>query len=604
MNLTLRKKLTIGVMIVLLQILMIIVGVQMITRSFKKTTEKLIVEYHELHALQEFKMSMGKLLVMVNGLSYNYNTIQKSELNYITVESRANLEKCKQVLTRFHNYDFVSELETMMSRLENSVKKLEQSDAGEKVLINNVISEINNSIIKSDLLIDETKFEINIYEQKSKTAILHGSFTIISFGLILMALLLIGGLVFVRNLTKPIGALVETSRRISSGEKSLRVQVDSKDEFLVLADSFNEMLDTLDRTTVSEEYLKSIVDNLFGALVVVDKKCIIRSVNKSALDLFGYSQAELINKHISLLFGGINTDGLETQPEEIFLENYAKILRGQTEIVRKNENTVPVLTTCTILKNKHNETEGLIIVGHDLTERKAHADEIERIRNERLIAINEAQEEERMRIATDIHDGLGQMLTSIYYSLQELRHGEKVEETLVQKIQKQIDSVILEAKNIAYNLIPIVLKDFGLLAAIQNLMDKANHLKEITFRFNSYDFSDRLEPKLEKAIYRICQESVNNIIKHSKAKNASFQLFRTDELIVLNIEDDGIGFETGFLDLQVSKLGIGLISIRERVTAFNGTFTIDSQVDRGTELIVEIPYKKNNIYGTYQSFNS
>lgn len=241
----------------------------------------------------------------------------------------------------------------------------------------------------------------------------------------------------------------------------------------------------------------------------------------------------------------------------------------------------------------------MVIVGHDLTEKIATEQKIERIRKENTIALNEAQEEERMRIATDLHDGLGQMLTAISYAVQNLtatenNSGRSIHDP-VGKIQNQIDATIQEAKNLAHNLIPIVLKDFGLVIAIENMINRANELYETSFSFNAYDFNERINQKVEKVLYRICQESLNNIVKHAHAKNASFQLFKQDDLVVLVVEDDGVGFNVDEIEMKrkENKSGIGLISINERVLSFNGEFTINANDGKGTELLVEIPCINN-----------
>ncbi|MCK5699998.1 MAG: sensor histidine kinase, partial [Cyclobacteriaceae bacterium] len=212
-----------------------------------------------------------------------------------------------------------------------------------------------------------------------------------------------------------------------------------------------------------------------------------------------------------------------------------------------------------------------------------------------IILINDAQEEERIRIAMDLHDGMGQMLTAISYAIQDLFPEEDLRDTKrkdVIKIQQQIDDAIKEAKSIAQDLIPIVLKDFGLIAAIENLIRKANELEKTKFTFNAFDFNERIDPKLEKALYRICQETVNNIIKHASAENATYQIFRQNNGIVLVIEDDGLGFDPEYKDQNIQKPGIGLISIKERVQAFEGTFILNSTPSSGTEIIIEIPCRK------------
>jgi len=157
------------------------------------------------------------------------------------------------------------------------------------------------------------------------------------------------------------------------------------------------------------------------------------------------------------------------------------------------------------------------------------------------------------------------------------------------KIQQHIDNAIRETKNLAHNLIPIVLKDFGLIVAVENLISRANELYETKFRFDVFDFDERIDPKREKVLYRICQESLNNIIKHAKAKNATYQIYWQDCSVVLVIEDDGIGFDANAFESKGKYAGIGLIGMRERVLAFDGNFTINSEPGKGTEIIVELP---------------
>lgn len=270
-----------------------------------------------------------------------------------------------------------------------------------------------------------------------------------------------------------------------------------------------------------------------------------------------------------------------------------KAIQEANSFINKNGKQIPALISCALLKTDAGQVEGLVIVGHDLTAREKIKKKLDHIRKQKQIDIYEAQEEERMRFATELHDGLGQILTAISYSTQELQNLDSVSsaerENLMQKIQIQIETAIRESKNIAHDLIPIVLKDFGLIVAIKNLIERANDLYETQFTFNSYDFEGRINPKLEKSIYRICQETLNNIVKHAQAKTANYQIFNQDEIIVLVIDDDGIGFDLNNWDQPGAK-GIGIISIRERVNAFEGSISIDSQPGKGTEIIIEIPY--------------
>ncbi|MCD4731913.1 MAG: PAS domain-containing protein [Bacteroidales bacterium] len=593
MKYSIRKKLILSGLIMLLLIILMIAGSQIIVGFFKNTTENLIIEYNELHAIQEFKMSLSNLLIFANGISDGERSGSKADLKSLVKKSQDKLEVCKQVLTFSHKLSLLTEFESMMNNVDSAVNKLYQVSEEEKRSIKRLIlSETTDGIRKVDTMVNETKVEIEEYENRNRTVILHGTFSMVLFGLVIILIISFGGMKFIRNLTNPIKELVTTTQKISKGDRRAKVRVDSTDEFLTLAESFNEMVDTLDKTTVSKDYLNNIINNMFDALVVTDKDCIIRSTNNASLKLLGYKESELLNKDIMLMFTKNIPHDPANPSNESILNTYRRFINKQNYFISKKGKLIPALITCTLLKNQKNESEGLIMVGHDLTEKKAYEEKLEQNRKERLISINEAQEEERIRIAIDLHDGIGQMLTAISYSIQELNIPDKGDPSTVLKIQNQIDLTLQETKNLAHNLIPIVLKDFGLIAAIENLIMKANEMYDANFRFNHYDYKGRIDTKLEKALYRICQESLTNIVKHAKAKNADFQLFRSNNIIVLVIDDDGIGFDLKSLESDTKKTSIGLISIRERVMSFDGAFTIDSQPGKGTELIIEIPCRK------------
>jgi len=589
MNLSLQRKLTLTVTAMLLLIIIIIAGVRIITILFRDNTDKLILEYHELNTLQETKMSLSKMEIVFSNLNYSEEAISSNKLMDLSQELLESIEECHYVITKAHNLNLLAELDTLTVGMDHIIKGLLKA-RDKDLIFDSMRTEITKGLNIADVLILETQNEIDYYERKSRTAILHGSFTIVFVGITAMVIILFGGIWYARNFTRPIRALVTATNSISAGNRNFRVSIDSQEEFRRLAVSFNSMLDIIDRTTVSEVYLKSIIDNLFGALVVTDRQCNIRSINNATLKLLGYNETELIGKPLMFLFNKDSQNHPQPVTEKIDLEQLAFFIRKHSQMFSKSRLPIPVFITCTILKNTDNTMDGLVLVVHDLTEQKANEEKIERIRKDRVIAINEAQEQERMHIATDIHDGLGQMLTSISYSIQKLNESRYDTDT-IQNIQNQIDAAILETRILSHNLIPLALKDFGLISAVRNLIERANQLNNTLFIFNAYDFEGRIDPKLEKTIYRICQESLNNIVKHAKASKATFQLFKTDEQITLVIEDNGIGFDTDIISDEQSGRGIGLMSIRERIATYSGTFTIDSKQGKGTELIIEIPCK-------------
>jgi len=511
-----------------------IVANQAVVRLFKHTSSRLVVEYHELDAIQEFKLSLGRLESSTSSFPVLGDSDYEENLKALIGEANNNLNKCIDIVTERHERTLLGELESIIFQVDSLAKYMVLSDREGNVelsqaLLKKIQSEINTGIEKVDALLAETKLEIDEYESTNQTVIRHGTMTVLSLGLIILLIIFIGGLLFIRSLTIPIKKLVAATVRISEGDKNAKVQIDTKDEFHILAESFNAMLDSLDKTTVSKDYLNNILSNMFSALVVTDSNLNIRSVNNSSIQLLNYSESQLIDQPLGILFENHDNSGIPVENNTDSFINYQSFVNNQKYLKSRSGGLVPVLLSCSIMKNKNNTNEGLIIVAHDLTEKRAIEQKLEKSRKERMVDIYDAQEEERIRIATDLHDGLGQMLTAISYAIQELNPGEnksgEENREAATRIQSQIDLAIKEAKNIAHDLIPIVLKDFGLIVAIKNLIAKANEMYETEFQFNAFDFNERIDSKREKALYRICQETLNNIVKHAKAKNVTYQVF-------------------------------------------------------------------------------
>lgn len=209
---------------------------------------------------------------------------------------------------------------------------------------------------------------------------------------------------------------------------------------------------------------------------------------------------------------------------------------------------------------------------------------------ELLKVVINAQEEERRKIAVDIHDGLGQMLSGIKLNLHLALSDKKVSretKEILQNIQELSNDSITESKNIASNLLPYNISGFGLVTAIKNLCYKSNQLKISNVNFYSSDVPRKLPPELEINTYRITQELINNALKHSKAEEIFVQLFYRDNKLVLQVEDNGIGFDHAAAAAQKSSMGLKNIS--SRILLLSGHLEIDSVPDKGTTIVVEFP---------------
>ncbi len=232
---------------------------------------------------------------------------------------------------------------------------------------------------------------------------------------------------------------------------------------------------------------------------------------------------------------------------------------------------------------KHNGTDlRLIATITDITDKMEHDMEIFR-------ATIKAEENVRSQISSDIHDGLQQTLISSLFSLGAVKEEmDKLPNTLQDKLQfayTKIDQAIKESRMIAHQLMPKVLKDFGLVDALDSILSEISTHVKLNFYENLKE--KRLPGDVELNFYRIIQEALNNILKHANASHVYIQIIETPDKITLNIEDDGVGFNP-----NDDSNGIGFLSMKNRVAALNGTIEIDSRLKMGTHIFIEIPNKK------------
>ena len=208
--------------------------------------------------------------------------------------------------------------------------------------------------------------------------------------------------------------------------------------------------------------------------------------------------------------------------------------------------------------------------------------------NARLTAFIDAQETERNRIAQDLHDSVGQLISTAKIQVGNLDAGNILPEKkpAIYNINKILDTVTHELRSISFNLLPASFTQFGLQAAITDLIDvcKQSTKTQITFYTNA-DFS-QLSSKVQLYLYRIIQEALNNILKHAKASEVEIQIIDHDIYIMLEISDNGIGFNT---DEQFRKAASsGLKNMVARTQVLNGKINIESG-QSGTSFFIEIP---------------
>lgn len=236
-----------------------------------------------------------------------------------------------------------------------------------------------------------------------------------------------------------------------------------------------------------------------------------------------------------------------------------------------------------------------------------HQEQVQRLQTTKqyqlLEATMQAQEEERRRVARDLHDEVGSMLSLVRLNLhqlvagidganEEVRHAE-------QTIKKLLDEVIGSVRRISHDLMPVVLDKMGLAQALEALRRSVPATAKVAITYECNDKSRRLEPKLELILYRMVQELLNNTLKHAHATLVHVKLLFTDDEVTLHFEDDGVGFDYA-AHLQAAAQGVGVVSLRSRVNLLNGKMNIQSEAGVGTRVEITVPTKQHNQQTLYQ----
>lgn len=253
--------------------------------------------------------------------------------------------------------------------------------------------------------------------------------------------------------------------------------------------------------------------------------------------------------------------------------------------------------------NSAEEKPELILICLDITKRKEFMHQVEQLtkdsfeekmHQQKIISrqIIENQENEQNRIAKDIHDGIGQMLTGLKYLLESVdtTDAEKAEVKII-KLKELTSNIIKGVRTATFNLTPPELKDYGIVPALTELTQELSKLtgKDIVL-FNKSEFSQRLDSLVEINLYRITQEAINNAIKYAESSHIIVTVSHSQNLLSIIVDDNGKGFDKSKLkDKPDEEGGMGLTFMRERVKYINGRLFINSSPNEGTKVTLNIP---------------
>ncbi|MCB9211020.1 MAG: sensor histidine kinase [Ignavibacteriales bacterium] len=305
----------------------------------------------------------------------------------------------------------------------------------------------------------------------------------------------------------------------------------------------------------------------------VDSNNIIISANNSALNYF--KSTNLIGSEFTSIIPNIDLTDEKTNSEKVIKLNsfYFNIS------VRKIES----------LGFKQ-------IYLHDITRRIEYEEQIEKYQKslrQLRTRLEKYNESEKQRLGKELHDSIGQNISLIKIELQKYISLEKNlnNKDSYYRILELIDILSDEVREISHQLRPRILNEFGLFPAISSLIDSVNKNSEIKGTISTFNQDIYLDQNFEINIYRICQEAIHNIVKHSECSNFFIQFLIRENDLILVISDDGKGFDTeNYLTNGISSLG--LLNLKERVSNFEGNINIESQPNEGTTIFITFP----NIY--------
>jgi len=325
-------------------------------------------------------------------------------------------------------------------------------------------------------------------------------------------------------------------------------------------------------------------------LIVINPEMKIKTVNQATLDVLGFKEEELLGTEMSMVLNDLNSDieFVEAFIQQQYISNVEK------EYIRRGGRVIPVIFSGATMTDSNGEFIGIVCVAQDNTERKKTGEALKKSeRDLRILSskILEAQENERKIVARELHDGIGQALTGIKFCIEngirKLEDGRSISQ-----IQEIADSIPLiraaveETRRISMGLRPSTLDDIGISETLFwfchqfEEIYKAIHIQTLVEVEES-----RITDSLKTAIFRIVQEGLNNVAKHSRADRVLLSLRNESDYMELKIEDNGIGFEVeNQIIEEKNDRGLGLASMKERVELSGGTLSIRSDLNKGTTI--------------------
>ena len=410
-----------------------------------------------------------------------------------------------------------------------------------------------------------------------------------------------------RRLVTPLQMLVQGTKRVGRGDLDIEIPVKSNDEIGHLSRAFNTMSHDLKKSLgalkQSEQYFRALTENSSDLIALLTKDGTISYLSPSITRLLGLRTKKLKGKTFTDIMDKpsrpkfkdfltrLHYDMTETLSREFVFLNH----KGESrifDISGRNLTAIPGI-------------EGIVINSRDITKRKRIEDELKtsELRLHRLSSrLISAQENERKRLSVELHDEVGQSLAVLKLKVilfeEGLEPGNVKGKKECEDMVTYIDQVIENVRRLCKDLTPPAIEDLGLPAALMWLIDTIKKHYIITADINLESLDDQLPLDSQILVYRIFQEAISNVLRHSDATKLTMTGHQQKKQLFFSIEDNGKGFETELVQSnRPENKGLGLPAMQERARMLGGTLTIKSCVGSGTILQFTVPLDKRGSHG-------
>lgn len=370
-----------------------------------------------------------------------------------------------------------------------------------------------------------------------------------------------------------------------------RIKIGQREYFLSVINDITDRKHTEEALRISEEKYRSVVENS-SDVIAVAQDGILKFFNPKLLRTTGYSIKEI--NSISFL------DIIHPDDRDLVAERHRRRIRGEAvpatyeiRVIRKDGSIRWAQMNCVLITWE--KRPAVLNIINDITEQKQLRDEKDQF-TRKLI---EVQEEERKRISRELHDETAQYLTLLALEMDTLilkieKSSPKIASDL-KELKANAEKALREVRRYSHELRPGVLEHFGLPEALRLIIGEFNERSHFKVGFKLRGEVTRLKEAVEITFFRIAQEALSNIRKHSEASKAEIHLGYTPEKVRLTITDDGRGFDASKKRIAGSQGGLGLVGMRERANLIGGTLKINSKVDKGTTISIEVLNRDNNL---------